>query len=102
MAVAMQCDICGKYYEGSKENHFTYEEDGQEFLVNSFRLGNWNSKTKNWDSIVSAYDICKDCGKQITQAIFDVNGGDNRLKSRMKIKKIVPAAAAEVPEDDGK
>lgn len=71
MAVAKKCDGCGKYYEDLKDNHFIYEEEGQEFLVNSFRVGNWNARTKSWDSIASAYDLCKDCGKKVTQAIFD-------------------------------
>ena len=71
MAQAKKCDRCGKYYEGLPENQYQYEEDGQIFAVNSFRIGNWNARTKQWDSIVSAYDLCRECGKEITQLVFD-------------------------------
>jgi len=71
MAVAKKCDRCGKYYEGLPENQFRYEEDGNEYTVNSFRIGNWNARTKQWDSIISAYDLCKDCAKEITQLICE-------------------------------
>lgn len=79
MAVAKKCDRCGKYYEGLPENTFSYEEDGKDFQVNSFRIGNWNAKARQWESIVSAYDLCKDCGREITEMIF--NKGD--LKTRI-------------------
>jgi hypothetical protein len=87
MAVAKKCDMCGKYYEDLKENHFIYEEGGQDFLVNSFRLGNWNPRTKSWESIVSAYDICKDCGQAITQAIFNVGENLVTRKKERFVKK---------------
>ena len=89
MAVAKQCDICGVFYEDIPEKHFTYEEDGKSFTVNSIRLGNWNPKIKGWDSIVSAYDICKDCGKELTQKIFDLAAakGNDNLRTRDLVEK---------------
>lgn len=83
VSIVKRCDVCGRDLNGS-DDHFVYEEDGEQFTVNSLRLGNWNARTKTWDSIVSAYDICKDCGKQITQAIFNIRDGENNLKSRKK------------------
>ena len=83
VSIVKRCDVCGRDLNGS-DDHFVYEEDGEQFIVNSLRLGNWNARTKTWDSIVSAYDICKDCGKQITQAIFNIRDGENNLKSRKK------------------
>lgn len=83
VSVVKRCDVCGKELTGA-DDHFAYEEEGEQFTVNSLRLGNWNARTKSWDSIVSAYDICRSCGKQLTQAIFNVNDGTNNLKSRRK------------------
>ena len=83
VSVVKRCDVCGKELTGA-DDHFAYEEEGEQFVVNSLRLGNWNARTKTWDSIVSAYDICRSCGKQLTQAIFNVNEGTNNLKSRKK------------------
>ena len=83
MAVAKKCDRCGKYYEFTPDSQYKYDEEGTEFTVNSFRLGNWNAKTKAWDSIVSAYDLCRDCAQEITEAIF--NKGD--LVTRVPVKK---------------
>lgn len=106
MAVAKKCDVCGKFYEDLKENHFSYEEDGENYMVNSFRLGNWNARTKSWESIVSAYDICKDCGKKITQAIFDIG---SELQTRKKLRydnsktgmgRIMATATPEDAEDE--
>ena len=84
MAVAKRCDRCGKYYEALPENIYSYEEDGKEFSVNSFRIGNWNAKTKQWESIVSGYDLCKDCGKELIQCVFD----KGELQTR--VPKFVP------------
>lgn len=96
MAVAKRCDICHKYYEDIPEKHFTYEEDGKQFSVNSIRLGNWNPKTKGWDSIVSAYDICDTCGKKLTQTLFNLaaEADNDDLKTREKqqyVKSTKPA-----------
>ena len=95
MAQAKRCDRCGKFYEGLPENQFSYEEDGKEYSVNSFRIGNWNPKTKQWESIVSGYDICKDCGREITQMIFD----KGELKTR--VPKIPAKKGAADVTDDG-
>lgn len=86
MAVAKRCDICHNYYEDLPDRHFTYEEDGKQYSVNSIRLGNWNPKTKSWDSIVSAYDICDKCGKVMTQTLFELaaNAENDDLKTREK------------------
>lgn len=83
MAVAKRCDRCKKYYELTPDSQFVYEENGKNFTVNSFRIGNWNPKTKAWESIVSAYDLCKDCAKEITQTIFNVG----ELETRVPVKK---------------
>lgn len=85
MAVAKKCDRCGKYYEGTQENTFSYEENGKIFYVDSFRMGKWNAKTKGWDNIVSAYDLCKDCGSEIAHAIFAK--GELETRTPAKISK---------------
>lgn len=101
MAVVKKCDVCGKYYEASRDAHYKYtEEDDQnvphDYIVNSFRLGNWDPKNKCWRSIVSAYDVCKDCGREITEAIFHTNKGDNNLVSRIKVP-YKPRTAEQAP-----
>ena len=83
MAVAKKCDLCGTYYEGLQENNFNYEENGENFIINSFRLGNWNAKTKSWESIISGYDLCKKCGKKFTDLVFEINPD---LVTRKKIQ----------------
>ena len=111
MAVVKRCDVCGKYYEASRDAHFKYDEEDEngvshDFIVNSFRLGNWDPKNKCWRSIVSAYDVCKDCGREITQAILNCNNGDNNLVSRIKVPykprtaEQAPAQAKEEAADD--
>lgn len=102
MAVQMikKCDRCGKYVDNSTgDRQFTYEEDGKKYAVNSFRIGNWNAKEKRWDSIVSAYDLCYECGQEVCQAIFDVNHGDGECQLTTRIPKIVKKGAAD--ESDG-
>ena len=83
MAVAKKCDRCGKYYEGSIENVYQYEENGKIFYVDSVRLGKWNARTKGWDNIVSAYDMCKDCAKEITQVIFAKGDLETRVPEKI-------------------
>ncbi len=71
MAVAKRCDRCGKFYEATPENLYSYEENGEKFCVDSIRLGKWNAKSKGWDNIISAYDLCKECAGEITRAVFE-------------------------------
>jgi hypothetical protein len=86
MAVAKKCDRCGKYYEGNIENTYSYEENGKTFYVDSIRLGKWNARTKSWDNIVSGYDLCRECGKEIAQVVL---GGDkNELVTHTPIKPV--------------
>ena len=82
MAVAKKCDKCGKYYEATQENLYSYEENGERFFVDSIRLGKWNARTKSWDNIVSAYDLCKDCARKMAEAVL----GDGDLTTRKVIK----------------
>ena len=71
MAVAKRCDRCGKYYEGRRSNQCKIIQDGEEFYINSVRIGDWNALTKQWNNLASGYDICSDCMKEIAEAIFD-------------------------------
>ena len=71
MAVAKRCDRCGKYYEGRRSNQCKIIQDGEEFYINSIRIGDWNALTKQWNNLASGYDICSDCMTQIAEAIFD-------------------------------
>lgn len=97
MAVVRKCDRCGKLVDVTSSNRqYGYEEDGKEFTVNSFRLGNWNAKEKQWDSIVSAYDLCYECGKEVTEAVFNVMHGDKNCDLQTRIPKITKKGAADV------
>lgn len=90
MATIKRCDRCGKDLDLSNgPREYKYEEDGKEYIVNSIRIGNWNPKTKQWESIVSAYDLCPDCGEEVTRPIFDVLHGTKEclLKTRIPRKK---------------
>ena len=81
MAVAKRCDKCGKFYEGSPDRMFK-TEDG--FYVNSIRLGHWDSRKKEWVSIASAYDLCKDCAQKLYE---DLCGGDSNVQMHKKVVK---------------
>lgn len=95
MAVVRKCDRCGKLVDVTSGNRqYTYEEDGKQYVVNSFRLGEWNAKDKQWDSIVSAYDLCYECGKEVTEAVFDVLHGDKNCDLQTRVPKIVKKGAA--------
>lgn len=86
--VIKKCDRCGKFVDNTTEDRqFKYEEDGKEYTVNSFRIGNWNAKVRNWDTIVSAYDLCYDCGKEVASAVFDVLHGDKECILKTRIPK---------------
>lgn len=78
MAVAKKCDRCGKYYEGTMDRMFKTEEG---FYVNSIRLGHWDNHKKEWVSIASAYDLCKDCAQKLYE---DLCGGDSAVQMRKK------------------
>lgn len=82
MAVAKKCDRCGKYYEGTMDNSYKTEEG---FYVNSIRIGNWDARTKSWRSISSAYDLCKDCGREITECVM--GKGNMQMHAKVTPKK---------------
>lgn len=84
MARAKRCDRCGVFYEGNV--NYKYED----FVVNSFRIGNWDQKHKVWRSIASGYDICERCGREITECIM---GGENNN---------IQMHAVELPQKGGK
>ena len=89
MAVVRKCDRCGKLVDvTTDQRQYKYEEDGKEYVVNSFRIGSWNAKLKQWDSIVSAYDLCYDCGKEIAEAVFDVKHGDGNCDLTTREPKV--------------
>lgn len=71
MAVAKRCDRCGKFYEGKRSNQCKIVQDGEDFYINSIRIGDWNALAKNWNNLASGYDICADCMKEIAEVIFD-------------------------------
>ena len=62
MATAKKCDRCGRYYEGNRNYVYTDENDVKH-IINSFRIGNWDQKSKRWISIASGYDLCSKCVK---------------------------------------
>ena len=66
MASFKKCDRCGKLYEGKAERMFK-TPDGM--YVNSVRLGNWNQKTRRWNSLASGYDLCADCASKIYDVV---------------------------------
>ena len=78
MAVAKRCDRCGVFYEGNRA--YKFNDGEQEFIVNSFRVGEWDQKRKVWKSIASGYDLCEKCGREITDVIFA--GENNQIKMR--------------------
>lgn len=81
MAAARKCDRCGSYYEKGVVNMYKYEEDGVLYPVNAIRIGLWNAKIKKWKNVCLANDLCPDCAKVITEAIFECEKGENLLKT---------------------
>lgn len=79
MAIAKKCDRCGRFFEGNVS--YKYNDGENEFIVNSFRVGNWDQKKKIWRSIASGYDLCETCGREITDCIMA--GENNQIKMRM-------------------
>ena len=49
----------------------TIKSFGEDFYINSVRIGDWNALAKNWNNLASGYDICADCMKEIAEVIFD-------------------------------
>lgn len=81
--VMCKCDMCGRNYElGNQYKHV--DENGQEFPVNSIRLGDWDQKGKKWNSIASGYDLCSECARKICDAVF---AGDSQIKMRAVVQK---------------
>lgn len=79
----LQCDMCGRNYELG--NHYKHvDENGQEFVVNSIRLGDWDQKGKKWNSIASGYDLCSECARKICDTVF---AGDSNIKMRAVTQK---------------
>lgn len=103
MAVAKRCDRCGKFYDGAEKAFKFTDAEGVEHGINSFRIGDWDSKAKKWRSIASGYDLCYNCGS----ALFDfMTAGEN---NQVKFKKIVGRsveqttfASTQEENDDGK
>ena len=83
MAQAKKCDRCGRFFEGDRA--YKFNDGEQEFIVNSFRIGNWDQRKKVWKSIASGYDLCENCGREITDVIFA--GENNQIKMRMVQQK---------------
>lgn len=106
MAVAKRCDRCGKYYEGKRSNQCKIVQDGEDFYINSVRIGDWNALAKNWNNLASGYDICADCMKEIAEVIFDEKYADTS-KIRLykpdheKTKKFIAKKAAVLAANKG-
>ena len=91
---AKKCDRCGKFYEATRENVYIHEQQTDEhthekFPVNSVRVGFWDSRTRSWRYIASAYDLCPECAKEITECI---------MKGNMKMHK-KPVQNTDVDDD---
>lgn len=65
----LKCDRCGKQFEIGNQYKHT-DEEGQQFTINSFRIGDWDQKGKKWRSIASGYDLCADCARGLADYIF--------------------------------
>ena len=106
MAVAKRCDRCGKYYEGKRSNQCKIVQDGEDFYINSVRIGDWNALAKNWNNLASGYDICADCMKEIAEVIFDEKYAETS-KIRLykpdheKTKKFIAKKAAVLAANKG-
>lgn len=83
MAVAKKCDRCGKFYEATSERVFK-TEDG--VPINSIRIGDWDQKSRSWNSIGSAYDLCDECGKIIYEAVCG-SGSSIKIHAVERAKK---------------
>ena len=111
MAVAKRCDRCKKYYEARPDNVYMHEnENGETFAVNSIRIGNWNQKTKSWNSLASAYDLCADCAREICEAVFakgemqmkaikHIDVRKNKKKEPGEVGEVVATAEPEAAEE---
>ena len=94
MAIAKKCDRCGRFFEGNVSYKFNDGDD--EFIVNSFRLGNWDQKKKVWRSIASGYDLCETCGREITDCIM---AGEN---NQIKMRRVQQKKSGRYPLGEGK
>ena len=108
MAQAKKCDRCGVFFEGNQS--YKYNDGEQEFIVNSFRVGNWDQRRKCWRSIASGYDLCPKCGQAVVDVIM---GGENNQIQMRKVEvhknynsdnmpPIVLQDESEVEGDDGR
>lgn len=98
MAVAKRCDRCGKFYDGSEKAFKFTDPEGVEHEINSFRIGDWDSKAKKWRSIASGYDLCYNCGS----ALFDfmTSGDNNQVKFKKTADRSTQYQKKETVEDE--
>lgn len=78
MAIIRKCDRCGN----DVQKPYKYKAEAGEFVVNSFRIGNWDNKRKQWRSIASGYDLCATCAEEITTFILGTE------ETRIKMRKV--------------
>lgn len=97
----LQCDRCGKQYEWGNQYKHT-DEEGQQFIVNSFRIGDWDQKNKKWKSIASGYDLCADCARGLADYIFAGEHNQIKMRSTRKEKVEETTVPPEEETDDGK
>ena len=110
--VAKRCDRCGKFYDGSEKAFRFTDAESVEHEINSFRIGDWDSKSKKWRSIASGYDLCHNCGSALYD--FMMAGENNQVKFKKTDRSTqyqkketveeeqVTTASGEVDVDDGK
>ena len=98
MAVAKRCDRCGKFYDGAEKAFKFTDAEGVEHEINSFRIGDWDSKAKKWKSIASGYDLCYNCGS----ALFDfmTAGENNQVKFKKVVGRSMPDQKKETVEEE--
>lgn len=91
----LKCDRCGKVYD--EKDQMKIHQDGKDFVVNSFRLGNWDQRNKRWVNITSGYDLCAKCAGEIADVIFA--GAENPLKMRFVTKDQYRSSKGETLEE---
>lgn len=95
---AKKCDRCGKFYESTRENVHQHVQGEETFPVNSVRIGFWEQRHRCWRNIASAYDLCPECAKEITDVIM---GGKSQMKMHMR-KSNATTNEDLADRDDGK